>query len=80
MSKLKKIKDNQLTQIKELQLKINASLMDLGYLESKKFEVMSIHSQNIMNMENLKKDLEAEYGAISINLEDGSYTEQEITK
>ena len=80
MSELKKIKDNQLTQIKELQLKINASLMDLGYLESKKFEVMSIHSQNIMNMENLKKDLEAEYGAISINLEDGSYTEQEITK
>jgi hypothetical protein len=80
MSELKKIKDNQLTQIKELQLKINASLMDLGYLESKKFEVMSVHSQNIMNMENLKKDLEAEYGAISINLEDGSYTEQEITK
>ena len=80
MSELKKIKDNQLTQIKELQLKINASLMDLGYLESKKFEVMSIHNQNIMNMENLKKDLETEYGAISINLEDGSYTEQEITK
>ena len=80
MSKLKKIKDNQLTQIKELQLKINASLMDLGYLESKKFEVMGIHNQNIMNMENLKKDLETEYGAISINLEDGSYTEQEITK
>ena len=80
MSKLKKIKDNQLTQIKELQLKINASLMDLGYLESKKFEVMSIYNQNIMNMENLKKDLEAEYGAININLEDGSYTEQEIPK
>ena len=80
MSKLKKIKDNRLTQIKELQLKINASLMDLGYLESKKFEVMSIHNQNIMNMENLKKDLETEYGAININLEDGSYTEQEITK
>lgn len=80
MSKLKKIKDNQLTQIKELQLKINASLMDLGYLESKKFEVMSIHNQNIMNMENLKKDLETEYGAININLEDGSYTKQEITK
>ena len=80
MSKLKKIKDNQLTQIKELQLKINASLMDLGYLESKKFEVMSIYNQNIMNMENLKKDLETEYGAININLEDGSYTEQEITK
>ena len=80
MSELKKIKDNQLTQIKELQLKINASLMDLGYLESKKFEVMSIYNQNIMNMENLKKDLETEYGAISINLEDGSYTEQEITK
>ena len=80
MSELKKIKDDQLTQIKELQLKINASLMDLGYLESKKFEVMSIHNQNIMNMENLKKDLEAEYGAININLEDGSYTEQEITK
>ena len=80
MSKLKKIKDNQLTQIKELQLKINASLMDLGYLESKKFEGMSIYNQNIMNMENLKKDLEAEYGAININLEDGSYTEQEIPK
>ena len=80
MSELKKIKDDQLTQIKELQLKINASLMDLGYLESKKFEVMSIHNQNIMNMENLKKDLEAKYGAININLEDGSYTEQEITK
>jgi hypothetical protein len=80
MSKLKKIKDNQLTQIKELQLKINASLMDLGYLESKKFEVMSIYNQNIMNMENLKKELETEYGAININLEDGSYTKQEITK
>ena len=71
---------SQLTQIKELQLKINASLMDLGYLESKKFEVMSIYNQNIMNMENLKKELETEYGAININLEDGSYTKQEITK
>jgi hypothetical protein len=78
MSELKKITEEQLKQIKEQQLKINASLMDLGFLESKKFEVVSIYSQNIKEMEEIKKDLEAEYGPININLEDGSYTEQEI--
>jgi hypothetical protein len=78
MSELKKITEEQLKQIKEQQLKINASLMDLGFLESKKFEVMSIHSQNIKEMEEIKQDLQVEYGPININLEDGSYTEQEI--
>jgi len=29
------------------------------------------------DIENLKKELEEEYGAININLEDGSYTEIE---
>mgnify|MGYP001101413066 CR=1 FL=1 len=77
MSELKKIKEEQLKQIKEHQLKINASLMDLGFLESKKFEVMSIHNQNVKEMEEFKRELEAEYGPININLEDGSYTEQE---
>ena len=70
-----KIKEEQLTTIKEQQEKINSILHQLGYLESQKHGLLHELASVNQEVEEFKKVLEKEYGAVNINLEDGSYTE-----
>jgi hypothetical protein len=72
-----KIKEEQLTTIKEQQEKINSILHQLGYLESQKHGLLHELASVNQDVEEFKKVLEEEYGAININLEDGTYTEIE---
>jgi hypothetical protein len=69
-----KIKKEQLTTIKEQQEKINSILHQLGYLESQKHGLLHELADVNKDVEEFKKVLENEYGAVNINLEDGSYT------
>jgi hypothetical protein len=69
-----KIKEEQLTTIKEQQEKINSILHQLGYLESQKHGLLHELASVNQDVEEFKKVLEEEYGAVNINLEDGSYT------
>ena len=69
-----KIKEDQLTTIKEQQEKINSILHQLGYLESQKHGLLHELADVNKDVEEFKKILENEYGAVNINLEDGSYT------
>ena len=72
-----KIKEEQLTTIKEQQEKINSILHQLGYLESQKHGLLHELASVNQDVEEFKKVLEKEYGAVNINLEDGTYTEIE---
>jgi len=65
---------DQLKSIQDHQAKLSAFLIDVGFLESKKLEVLNMHAEASKEMNDTKKELEDEYGAINIDLKDGSYT------
>ena len=72
-----KIKEEELLLIQEQQKQLNELISNIGLLESQKHgllhEIAGVNSE----VEDYKEVLEAEYGAINISLEDGSYTEIE---
>lgn len=73
-----KITEEQLKLVKDSQAELNNVLVSIGALESQKHSLLHQLATLNENVENIKKELEKEYGAISINLEDGSY--EPITK
>tara|TARA_R100001530_G_C4282275_1_gene145889 strand:- start:390 stop:641 length:252 start_codon:yes stop_codon:yes gene_type:complete len=72
-----KIKDEQLSRIREQQQELNAILNEVGYLEATKHGLLHKFGGINQDVEEFKKQLEEEYGAININLEDGTYTKIE---
>ena len=72
-----KIKEEQLNKIKKQQESLNSTIHDIGVLESQKHALLHDLAGINQDVENLKKELEEEYGSININLEDGSYSEIE---
>lgn len=72
-----KIKEEELLLIQEQQKQLNELISNIGLLESQKHgllhEIAGVNSE----VEDYKEVLEAEYGAINISLEDGTYTEIE---
>ena len=69
------ITKEQLTKVQEQQKKLNTLLRDIGFVETQKHVLL--HQQADLNkeIEEYKAELEKEYGAITINIETGSYTE-----
>jgi uncharacterized protein YoxC len=69
-----KIKEEQLKQIQQIQNELKETLTSIGYLESQKHaflhEIKSINERDAK----MKEDIEKEYGAININVDDGTYT------
>ena len=72
-----KIKEEELKIIQEQQTKLNELVHNIGLLESQKHGLL--HDIAIANkdIEEYKSVLEKEYGAININVEDGTYTKIE---
>jgi len=70
-----KIKEEQLKKIQEQQAAVNKILNEVGYLEANKHGLLHELAGVNENIESFKKELEEEYGAVNINLEDGTYTE-----
>jgi len=70
-----KIKDDQLTKVREQQTKLNELLNQMGYLEAQKHGLLHEFANLNKEVEDYKKELEAEYGQVNINLETGEYTE-----
>lgn len=75
MSETKKITEGQLEKIVLQQKDLNMLLGNIGVLETQKHSLLHQVAELNKNIEDFKAELEAEYGAININLEDGSYTE-----
>lgn len=72
-----KIKEEQLTKIKEQQVKLNDLLNQIGVLEANKHGLLHELAGVNKDIEDYKAVLEKEYGAINIDLKDGSYKEIE---
>ena len=64
----------QLKAIQDHQQKLSALLVDIGFLEAKKMEVLGLYAEASKEMNETKAELEKEYGAVNIDLKDGSYT------
>ncbi len=70
-----KITEEELKKVQELQGKLNKAISQIGLLEAQKHS--SLHALADINKESEENKalLEEKYGAVSINLEDGSYTD-----
>ena len=72
---MKKITEEQLKEVKDQQNKLSNFLTKIGILEIQKQEAASQVEVLSKEIEKTKSDLENQYGAINIDLKDGSYTE-----
>ena len=75
MKKVQEITKEQLTKIQEHQKQLSDLLKDIGFVEVQKHALL--HKQAGLNqeVEDFKAELEKEYGAITIDIESGTYTE-----
>jgi hypothetical protein len=73
----KTIKKDQLEKIVAQQKDLNVLLTNIGVLETQKHSLLHQVAEVNKEVEDFKVVLESEYGAVNINLEDGSYTEIE---
>lgn len=85
MSKVKKmevtpkaITKDELEKITGIQTELQSYLANIGVLEVQKAK--AIYQVNMLekDMDEVKKDIEANYGAININLIDGTYEKIEV--
>jgi len=70
-----KITEEQLKKVKDHQGKLSDFLTKIGILEIQKQELAGKVEVLSKEIEKNKSELEQEYGAINIDLKDGSYTE-----
>ena len=75
--KVNKITDEQLEAIQKHQKDLNKSLTNIGYVETQKHGLLHDYAGLVDDIEKYKKELEDIYGAINVNIEDGTYTEIE---
>ena len=68
-----KIKEDQLKKIQEQQSAVTKILNEVGYLEANKHGLLHELAGVNQDIEDFKGELEKEYGAININLENGTY-------
>ena len=74
---MSKITDEQLKSINEGQKKLMTIVNQIGVLESQKHSLLHQVADANKVVEDLKAELEEEYGAIDIDLKTGEYTEVE---
>ena len=64
---------SELKEFKEQEQKKQAILHDLGLLQTQSHTLSHMFAELAMKQEQSKKDLEAKYGNIEVNLEDGTF-------
>jgi len=72
---MKKLEKEELEKVVDFQNKLYKITTDIGVLETQKHAALHDLAGINQEQEEYKKVLEDKYGAISINLEDGTYTE-----
>lgn len=77
MEVVKQITKEQLEKIQDQQSRLQRMLADIGAAEAQKHAMLHALADVNKEIEETKAELEAEYGAISIDLKDGSYKEVE---
>ena len=74
---MNKIKDEELERIQNQQTELNNILHEVGVLETQKHGLLHKFAGINREVEDLKAELEKEYGNVNINIETGEYTEIE---
>jgi hypothetical protein len=77
MEVVKQITKEQLEKIQDQQSRLQRMLTDIGAAEAQKHAMLHSLADVNKEIEETKAELEAQYGAISIDLKDGSYQEVE---
>ena len=77
MEVVNQITQEQLDKIVSQQKDLGTLLTNLGVLEAQKHSILHQVADLNKDIEDFKGVLESEYGAININLEDGSYEDIE---
>jgi hypothetical protein len=72
-----KIKDEELVRLQALVNQISQAQMELGQVESRKFDLIAAIPAFRKDLETFQKELEEEYGKVTINVNDGTIREQE---
>ena len=72
-----KITDEQLQNLQGLVNQINQAQLSVGQLETKKAGMIAAIGDFQMKLKAMQSELEEEYGAVSINIQDGSIKELE---
>lgn len=72
-----KIKDEELVRLQALVNQISQAQMELGQVESRKFDLIAAIPAFRKDLEAFQKELEEEYGKVTINVNDGTIREQE---
>lgn len=72
---MSKLDEKEFEELKLQEQKKQAIVKDLGVLELQKHELLHIFASVQSEQESLKSELETKYGKISIDLNDGSFTE-----
>ena len=70
-----KITEEQLEKVVDQNKELEDVVVEIGVLESRKHSLLHKAADVNKVLEEYKKELEKEYGKISINLETGEYTE-----
>ena len=73
----KKITEEQLTKIQEQQQELNNIIREVGILETQKHGLLHEFGKINSKVEELKVELQEQYGSVNINVEDGTYTKIE---
>ena len=69
-----KIKEEQLNTIKDQQKKLQELVSEIGMMETRKHQLLHAVASVNVEVEEFKKELEKEYGAVNINVDTGEYT------
>ena len=70
-----KITEEQLNKLNEQQNKIAEVVTKIGLIEADKHALLHILAETNADMENLKIELEKQYGKVSIDLKTGEYNQ-----
>ena len=72
-----KIKESELKNLQELVSETNKQQLQLGQLETQKHAILHNLVETQKKFSELQAELEKEYGKVSINIDDGTYTKPE---
>ena len=72
-----KIKDEQLVKLQALVNQVSQAQMELGQVESRKFDLIAAIPVFRKDLETFQKQLEDEYGKVIISVSDGTIRQKE---
>jgi len=72
-----KIKDEQLVKLQALVNQVSQTQMELGQVESRKFDLVAAIPVFRKDLETFQKELEDEYGKVIISVSDGTIRQKE---